>query len=138
MPVATAGREDPAAHLGGAHPLSSAIVSTARSIDATRAPGQALACGALAPRDWANRPQCHPLSSSLRGSQLWPTVPHDRGLQRDGGDQQSGVTDEQAGAALGGLQAKHQHRAVSGRKRRDEAEFACATTADEAISGGPL
>lgn len=88
-----------------------------------------------------------PPSECLRGSQLYPrtvTVPHDRDLQRDGGDEQSGVTDEQAGAALGGVQikhgtapAQHQHRAVAGRKRR-AAEIACARTADEAISGGPL
>lgn len=48
-----------------------------------------------------------PPSEGLRGSQLYPrtvTVPHDRDLQRDGGDEQSGVTGEQAGAALGGVQ----------------------------------
>lgn len=63
--------------LGGAHPLSSAIVSSALNRRHQR-PGtgdpelsQTLVCGALAPRDWANRPQCHPLSvrlCSLRGS----------------------------------------------------------------------
>jgi hypothetical protein len=41
-------------------------------------------CGALAPRDWASRPQCHLLSvpvCSLRGS-VSVDVPHDREMHR--------------------------------------------------------
>lgn len=66
------------------------------------------------------------------------TEPHDRELQRDGGDEQSGVTDEQAGAALGGVQAAFRPSTSTGPFLGAGAGFACATTADEAISGGPL
>lgn len=66
-------------------------------------------------------------------------------MQRYGGGEQSGVTDEQAVAALGGLQIKHQrrhqhrhqqaiHPGRFGPKRRGTEGLA----ANEAISGGPL
>ncbi|UKZ59620.1 uncharacterized protein TrAtP1_000921 [Trichoderma atroviride] len=125
----------------------------ATAVDATRAPGQvtpncrrprlwcagAEGLGEQAPMPPSERPAQQPARLS---TVLYPrTVPHDRELQRDGGDEQSGVTDEPGRSSLGrrsgGVQAKHQHRAVSGRKQRG-AGFACATTADEALSGGPL
>lgn len=86
-----------------------------------------------------------PPSECLRGSQLYPrtvTVPHDRDLQRDGGDEQSGVTDEQAGAALGGVQTKHGTAPAPGRSflgaSGEAPKLPAQRTADEAISGRPL